>query len=113
MQAGGYRFDPGILHENKKRMYFVYIIQSSVDKNYYTGYTSDLKKRFERHNSGYSKATKKRKPFELVYWKSFKNKSEAIKREYFLKGKIGGPTKRSLVETFPREELNRYLELMR
>jgi len=94
-------------------MYFVYIIQSLVDNNYYTGYTSDLKKRLERHNSGYSKATKKRKPLELVYCESFQNKNEAIKREYFLKGKVGGPTKRSLVETFPKDELKRYLELIR
>jgi len=94
-------------------MYSVYIIQSLVDNNYYTGYTSDLKKRLERHNWGYSKATKKRKPFELVYCESFQNKSKAMKREYFLKGKTGGPTKRRLVETFSKEKLNRYLELIR
>jgi len=95
------------------RMYFVYIIQSSVDKNYYTGYTSDLKRRIERHNSGYSKATKKRKPFTLVYCESYENKNEAIKREYFLKSKIGGPIKKGLVESFPREELEKNLKLVR
>jgi putative endonuclease len=94
-------------------MYFVYIIQSLRDGNYYTGYTSDLKRRLERHNSGYSKATKKRKPFKLVYCESYQNKNEAIKREYFLKSKIGGPTKKSLVENFPREKLERYLKLVR
>jgi putative endonuclease len=94
-------------------MYFVYIIQSVVDNNYYTGYTSDLRRRLERHNSGYSKATKRRKPFKLVYCESFKNKNEAIKREYFLKSKIGGPTKKSLVENFTKEELEKYLELVK
>jgi putative endonuclease len=84
-----------------------------MDGNYYTGYTSDLKRRLERHDSGYSQATKKRKPFELVYCESYEDKSEAIKREYFLKSKIGGPTKKSLVESFPKEELEKYLELIR
>ena len=94
-------------------MYFVYIIQSLVDENYYTGYTSDLKRRLERHNSGYSQATKKRKPFRLVYCENYQNKNEAIKREYFLKSKDGGPTKKSLVENFPNEELEKYLKLVR
>jgi putative endonuclease len=94
-------------------MYFVYIIQSLVDKKYYTGYTSDLKRRLERHNSGYSRATKKRKPFKLVYCESYQDKNEAIKREYFLKSRNGGPTKKSLVENFSSEELERYLKLVR
>jgi len=94
-------------------MYFVYIIQSLVDNNYYTGYTIDLKRRLERHNSGYLRATKKRRPFKLVYCESFGNKREAIKREYFLKSKVGGPTKKSLVENFPKEELDKYLEILR
>jgi putative endonuclease len=84
-----------------------------MDNRYYTGYTIDLKRRLDRHNSGYSKATKKRKPFKLVYCESYQNKNEAIKREYFLKNKIGGPTKKNLVENFPKEELDKYLEILR
>ena len=92
-------------------MYFTYIIQSLTDNNYYTGYTSDLKKRLERHNAGRSRATKERRPFKLVYCESFENKSEAIKRECFLKSKVGGSTKSSLIENFPKEELDKYLQL--
>jgi len=84
-----------------------------MDDRYYTGYTIDLKRRLERHNSGYSRATKKRRPFKLVYCESYQNKSIAIKREYFLKSKTGGPTKKSLVENFTKEELEKYLELVK
>jgi putative endonuclease len=66
-------------------MFFVYIIQSLRDKSFYIGYTSDLKKRLELHNIGKSKYTSKKIPWKLVYFEEFLDKTEAIKREKFLK----------------------------
>ena len=66
-------------------MYYVYVLQSRVDKNVYIGYTSDLRKRFLAHNSRKLKSTKSRAPFDLVYYEAYKSRDDATKREYFLK----------------------------
>lgn len=65
--------------------FFTYIIQSKLDKSFYIGFTQDLQKRLEFHNSGQSKFTSKKLPWELVYFEKFDNKTEAIRREKFLK----------------------------
>ncbi|MEW6407846.1 MAG: GIY-YIG nuclease family protein [Patescibacteria group bacterium] len=49
------------------------------------GYTEDLKKRFQEHNAGFSLATKVWRPWKLVYYEAFQNKSDALKREKQLK----------------------------
>jgi putative endonuclease len=33
-------------------MYYTYVIQSEKDRDFYTGFTNDLRKRFNEHNSG-------------------------------------------------------------
>jgi putative endonuclease len=66
-------------------MYYVYVLQSRVDKNIYIGVTADLRKRLKEHNLGETKSTKGRKPFELIYYEAYKDKRDATKREYNLK----------------------------
>ena len=34
------------------KFYFVYILLSERDNNYYTGYTKNIELRFEQHNKG-------------------------------------------------------------
>ena len=66
-------------------MYYVYIIKS---KNYnwkYIGYCFNLKVRFKSHNLGKVKSTKKYKPFKLIYYEGFINKTDARIEEKFLK----------------------------
>jgi len=43
-------------------VYYVYVLQSYKDKNFYTGYADNLLKRLKRHNKGLVVATKARKP---------------------------------------------------
>jgi len=65
--------------------YFVYFLECR-DKSFYCGYTNDLKKRIETHNTGKgAKYTQKRRPVRLAYFEEFENKSDAMKREYALK----------------------------
>ena len=64
---------------------YVYVLQSDLDKKFYTGITQDLMKRIEEHNSGISKATKTRVPFKLVYYEFCLNHKDAMKRERYLK----------------------------
>lgn len=66
--------------------YFVYILKCS-DGTLYTGFTTDLMKREEVHNTGKAAAkyTRARRPVKLVYSEAFKTKSEALKREWSIK----------------------------
>ena len=54
-------------------MFYIYILQSQKDKQFYTGYTNDLKKRLHEHNSGKVFSTKNRLPFSLVYYEACLN----------------------------------------
>ncbi|MFA5084225.1 MAG: GIY-YIG nuclease family protein [Candidatus Paceibacterota bacterium] len=66
-------------------MFFLYILKSLKDGNLYIGYTSNLRKRIEEHNSGKSKATNPRKPFKLIYYEAYISEKDAKHREYSLK----------------------------
>ncbi len=66
--------------------YSIYIIECA-DGTLYTGWTTDVKRRVEEHNSSKkgAKYTKVRRPVVLKYTEAFDTKSEAQKREYILK----------------------------
>lgn len=69
----------------KQGEHFVYILKCK-DSSFYTGYTTDLKKRLSMHDSGKgAKYTRGRGPFSFVYYKSFSSKSEAMQMEYKIK----------------------------
>lgn len=66
-------------------MNYTYILKCS-DNTLYTGWTNDLEKRLKAHNAGKgAKYTKTRLPVEIVYYESFENKIDAMKREYAIK----------------------------
>lgn len=71
-------------------MHYVYILKSlsSPDK-YYVGETSDLKKRFNNHNSGNSVHTNKYLPWEIDNYFAFSNKNKALEFEKYLKTSSG------------------------
>ena len=51
----------------------------------YVGYTSNIKKRINLHNSGKGAKFTKGRKWELIYKEKFKSKKEAISREYYIK----------------------------
>ena len=64
---------------------YVYLLRCS-DKTLYCGWTTDLKKRLDTHNSGHgAKYTRSRLPVELVYYEEFGSKEEAMSREWQIK----------------------------
>jgi len=64
---------------------YTYIVECA-DGSLYTGWTYDLEKRMESHNSGKgSKYTRSRLPVKLVYYEIKADKIEAMKREYAIK----------------------------
>ena len=65
--------------------HYIYIVECK-DGTFYTGYTTDVKRRLEEHNSGIgAKYTRGRYPVELKYQESFESRSQAQKREYQIK----------------------------
>ena len=66
-------------------MHVVYILRSTKTGGFYIGYTQNLKKRLKYHNLGLNRSTKNKGPWALVYKEVLSSKSEALKREKFLK----------------------------
>lgn len=65
--------------------WYVYMVRCS-DNSLYTGYTNDIKRRENAHNTGKgAKYTKTRRPVRLVYWEEFADRSDALKRECAIK----------------------------
>ncbi len=69
--------------------FYIYVLQSQVDNQFYTGYTSDLRQRLEEHNRGNVQSTKNRKPLKLVYFEGCLNQQDATHREKYLKTTYG------------------------
>ena len=65
--------------------YYVYVLKSLKDNNFYTGYTKNLKLRFEQHKKGLVESTKNRRPLKLIYYEACLNPQDATHREKYLK----------------------------
>ncbi|MEI6280890.1 MAG: GIY-YIG nuclease family protein [bacterium] len=86
---------------NMVKFYYIYVLLSGKDKNLYTGYTENLKSRFEQHCKGQVISTKKRRPLELIYSEACLDKKDAMHREKYLKTYLG--------KHFLRNRLKSYL----
>ncbi len=84
-------------------MYYIYVLRSLKDKQFYTGYTDNLRNRFNMHNKGLVGSTEHRKPFELIYYEACINQQDATAREKFLKTGMG--------KRFIQNRLKRFLSL--
>ena len=69
--------------------FYIYVLQSEVDDQFYTGYTSDLRQRLEEHDKGNVQSTKNRRPLKLVYFEGCLNQQDATHREKYLKTTYG------------------------
>lgn len=66
-------------------MYYVYLLQSLKDNNYYIGQTNNVPKRLSQHNSGEVQSTKYRRPIILLGYEEFDSQNKARWIEYNLK----------------------------
>ena len=80
---------------NKIMKFYVYILKSEIDGNFYVGYTSDIESRMNAHNAGKVRSTKHRRPFVLVKTEIFNTRREAMWREWQLKSKEIGSIEKS------------------
>jgi len=78
-------------------VHYAYVVRCS-DGTFYTGYTTDVRRRLDEHNAGEgAKYTRGRTPVELVHVERFESKSAAMSREYEIK-QLSRSEKESLVE---------------
>jgi len=70
-------------------MFYVYVLQSLKDMQFYVGYTNNVEKRLKEHNSGLVKSTNNRRPLKLIYTEICLNKQDATHREKYLKTSWG------------------------
>ena len=66
-------------------MFYLYILKSIEKSTYYIGSCQNLSKRLTQHNKGKVRSTKRFRPWQLVYYKTYNNLSEARKRETQIK----------------------------
>ena len=67
--------------------FFVYLIgtKKKLKLTTYVGYTNNIKKRLDLHNSGKGAKFTRGRKWKLIYSEKLKTKSEAISREYYIK----------------------------
>ena len=77
--------------------WLVYMLKCS-DNSIYTGITNNLEERLKKHQSGNgAKYLRGRLPIKLVYKENFINRSEATKREIYIK-KMSKKEKKHLID---------------
>jgi putative endonuclease len=82
-------------------MHYVYMLRSESDHGFYIGYSANLRKRFEQHLKGDSRATSYRGPWKLIYYEAYLEQADALGRERYLKSGAG--------RRFLRSQLKHYL----
>ena len=66
--------------------FFVYMLLSKDNKSVtYVGYTNNLKKRVNLHNTGKGAKFTRGRKWKLIYKEIYSTKKEAISREYYIK----------------------------
>jgi putative endonuclease len=66
-------------------MFYIYVLQSEKDKQFYVGFTGNLRQRVQEHNDGKVSSTKERCPLKIVYYEACHDQRDAIHREKYLK----------------------------
>jgi len=67
------------------RMYYVYVLKSKQDSFHYIGHTNSLENRIRLHNQGKVRSSGSHRPYTLIYFETYPTRSEAMKRESYLK----------------------------
>ena len=66
-------------------MYYVYFLKSIVNADLYIGSCENIEKRLQRHNGGLVRSTKANRPWRLIGNEEYNSRSDAVRRERFLK----------------------------
>lgn len=77
--------------------WYVYVLRSLKDNQFYIGSTNNLKRRFAQHLRGENISTAKRRPLELLYFEGHRSKEDALRREKYFKTTKGKVTLRQIL----------------
>lgn len=86
------------------KYFYVYILKSEKDNNFYTGYTANLRIRLAQHDNGEVSSTKNRRPLKLVYFEGCVNQQDATHREKYLKSSWGKRYIKTRLQNFLDED---------
>ena len=73
----------------RSQQWFVYLLQSKKNGQWYIGSTKDMQKRILSHNQGKNLSTKSGAPWRFIYCEIGLNSKDARAREKYLKSGMG------------------------
>jgi putative endonuclease len=82
----------------RSSVYYVYVLLSEKDNNFYTGFSEDVEQRLDEHNAGKNASTRSRRPFKLIYCEGHTSKSDALRREGYFKASKGKTTLKQILK---------------
>jgi len=85
-------------------MFYVYVLESGLTKEWYIGFSRDLRARIKRHNQQGNRSTAYKGPWKLIYYEAYQNQGDALGRERFLKSGSG--------RRFLKKQMRHYLKLV-
>ena len=77
--------------------WYVYVLRSAKDHDYYIGSTNDLKRRLQQHRRGENISTAKRLPVELMFFEGHHSRDDALRREKYFKTTKGRTSLRQML----------------
>ncbi len=83
-------FHDQVVKLQKIMFFYVYVLESILNKEHYIGFTQNLVRRVKEHNLGLNQSTKAYKPWRLIYYEACLNQKDAKRRESYLKTNQGG-----------------------
>jgi len=86
------------------RFYYIYVLYNSNKNFIYIGYSESLKERVVKHNAGEVKSTKAYLPLILIFYEAYRTKSDAKRREVYLKSNKGRTTLRTMLKDYFDQE---------
>ena len=91
---------PAIEYSSFMKFYYVYILENKTKNYLYVGYTTNLQKRFEHHNSTSARATKPYQPLDLIHYEAYRSMVDAKRRELYLKTNRGRTTLMTMLKEY-------------
>ena len=85
------------------KFYYVYVLHNPQKNFIYIGYSENLKKRYQEHNLGKVKSTKAYKPLKLIFYEAYIARSDAKRREMYLKSNKGRTTLMTMLKDYFRK----------
>ncbi|MBI2010245.1 MAG: GIY-YIG nuclease family protein [Candidatus Chisholmbacteria bacterium] len=74
------------------KFYYVYILHNPEKNFIYVGYSEKLRQRISSHNKGKNQSTKAYIPLRLIHYEAYSARSDAKRREVYLKTNRGRTT---------------------